>query len=195
MHGWRKSLGICWLGWVSACGGQAADFGGPTIGGVSSGAGAGGSSGTSGGSVTTLGGGSSRGGASSGGSGGSATGGTFTDPGCPAVQPPPATIECDPVVSGTQCMPGAGCYPYVQHPFGEGCGAETFGAVCLPVGTSVQGEPCDDSPAGCAPGYICVIGAHAGRRCAKLCTFQGADECPPGMICGDTDIQGYGVCN
>jgi hypothetical protein len=83
----------------------------------------------------------------------------------------------------------------VQHPFGDGCDAESYGALCLPAGSGGQGALCGDGTDDCAPGYICVIGAHAGKRCAKLCSFAGGDECPLGMICGDTDIEGYGVCD
>ncbi|HET9932587.1 MAG TPA: hypothetical protein VFQ35_17915, partial [Polyangiaceae bacterium] len=88
-----------------------------------------------------------------------------------------------------------GCYPFVQHPFGNGCDVETYGSVCLPSGSGTQGALCGESGVDCAAGYVCVIGAHAGRRCAKLCSFSGPNECPLGMICGDTDIQGYGVCD
>lgn len=114
---------------------------------------------------------------------------------CPNVEPPPAIVECDPFGKGDACSSGYGCYPYVQHPFGEGCDAEVFGALCLPAGTGKQGALCGEGTGDCAPGFVCVIGAHAGKRCAKLCSFAGGNECPPGMICGDTDIKGYGVCD
>ncbi|MGC4089726.1 MAG: hypothetical protein QM756_17930 [Polyangiaceae bacterium] len=190
MSGWTRIVSAC-FGVLVACGGNAAE--GPGGAGAGAGAFAGGSAGNS----ATFGGGGSLGGARGGGGslGGSSGGAPFTEPSCPTVEPPPGIVECDPLASVSGCAAGMSCYPYVQHPFGEGCDAETFGAVCIPSGTGTQGALCGEGTEACAAGYICVIGAHAGKRCAKLCAFRGGDECPVGLICGDTDIEGYGVCD
>jgi hypothetical protein len=197
MAGWHRFLSVCWFGGLVACGGNAESNG--SSGGTASssgGAAAGGSVGPKGGAPS---GGASQGGATSkgGASGGGASGGSvpWVDPNCPTVDPPPPIVECDPFGSFSRCPSGSACYPYVQHPFGEGCDTETYGALCLPAGSGTQGALCGDGQSDCAAGYICVIGAHAGARCAKLCAFAGGNECPLGMICGDTDIEGYGVCD
>ena len=192
MTGWYRILAGCCLGGLLACGGNAE--GGASGGGGATSAGAGGR--VIGPGAGAPSGGVAHGGATS--SGGRGSGGTtspFVDPECPSVEPEPGVFECDPLAPAQQCGPDMGCYPYVQHPFGDGCDVETYGSVCLPSGTGTQGALCGDGGVDCAAGYVCVIGAHAGRRCAKLCAFAGANECPPGMICGDTDIQGYGVCD
>ncbi|MFO7178408.1 MAG: hypothetical protein DIU78_006900 [Pseudomonadota bacterium] len=132
------------------------------------------------------------GGKAGGGTGGSEPG--YMDPPCPDVPAPEGIRECDPRGDGSDCPTGMACYPYVVHPFGEGCDVQTFGTACRRPGTGLQGDPCGRGTDGCGPGYLCVIGAQAGRRCAKLCTFDGALECPRGMLCGETDIEGYGVC-
>lgn len=192
MYGWRFASSIGLLALAAACGGKAGnDDGGasnPTGGAGGTPAGTGGRVGSGGRSTT--------GGSPSSGAGGQITsGGTpFVDPGCPDVEPPPAIKECDPLEVVTTCPVGTGCYPYVDHPFGQGCGTQTYGALCLETGSGTQGAACGDGTDGCAPSFICVVGAHPGRHCAKLCTFDGPSNCPPGMICGDVDIDGYGVC-
>jgi hypothetical protein len=116
------------------------------------------------------------------------------DPGCPNVPPPEPFVECAPLDPMSRCGPGFACYPFVEHPFGRGCGVATFGAACVAAGSGVQGDPCGEDTAGCAPEHMCVIGSRSGRRCAKICVFAGPDECPVGLICGETDVEGYGVC-
>ncbi len=158
----------------------------------------GGSSGV-GGAAPSIGG---SGGAPSGGAGGGVTGGAggtggkpYEDPGCPDREPPPPHRECDPLDPWVGCQAGYGCYPYVSHPYGSGCGFQQFGAVCQLAGTGMPGDKCGDGAGGCAPGHMCVVGAGAGKRCQKICGVQGGDsDCPPGLVCGETDIQGYGVC-
>lgn len=118
----------------------------------------------------------------------------FTDPGCPDVEPTPAVQECDPLAAASSCPPGQGCYPFVQHPFGEGCGTQVFGTACRSAGSGSQGDRCGEGFGGCAPGFLCVVGTRAGSRCAMLCRFDEADDCPAGLICGDTDVEGWGVC-
>lgn len=123
-----------------------------------------------------------------------ATGGgdPYVDPECPDEEPPETIPECDPLDPYKDCPTGYGCYPYLEYPFGEGCGHATFGAVCIPAGVGEQGEFCDDTY--CAPGYMCVVGATGGKRCGQICEPIRDHMCPPGLICGETDIQGYGVC-
>jgi len=128
------------------------------------------------------------------------TGGTdagpdvYEDPGCPDVPPPPAVIECDVFSEPSGCGPGLGCYPYVDHPYGEGCDLQSFGAVCIPVGSGVQGSECDNDSDGCAAGYACVVGAQSGKRCVKICDLNAPNSCGDGLICGETDVEGVGVC-
>lgn len=191
MHGWRIGSSSVLLALAAACGGKA-DYGV----GTRPDPGGGGAASGNGGTFASGGGGLVTGGRRSGGSGGQATtGGTpFVDPGCPMVEPPPAFKECDPLAAVPTCPEGMGCYPYVEHPFGQGCGAQTYGALCLDSGSGLQGASCGGGTEGCASGFICVVGALPGRHCAKLCTFDGLNNCPRGMICGDVDIEGYGVC-
>ncbi len=147
-------------------------------------------------------GGSPAGGAPTGGVGGTAGtgGGTTTggrsgvEPQCPDIEPPPPAYECDPLDPYADCGPGEACYPYVSHPFGTGCGTQQFGSLCLAEGTGTHGDLCGDGHGRCAPGFLCVVGAGPGKRCAALCPLDGDHECPPGLICGETDIAGYGVC-
>ncbi len=157
----------------------------------------GGSSSVSGGSggLDASGGQPTTGGRWSGGSGGvGATGGTYIDPGCPDEEPPPPIVECDPLEPYKDCPSGFGCYPYVSHPYGSGCGFQQFGALCDYAGSGVAGDFCGDEYGNCAPGYLCVVGAGAGKRCQKLCPLVGDSGCPAGLLCGETDIEGYGVC-
>jgi hypothetical protein len=198
MHGWRYGFGTSLLALMVACGGKAGDDDGQTPQG--SGGAAGGAAASSGGRFA-AGGRTASGGSGFGGFGGigsagrSTTGGApFVEPECPDVEPPLGINECDPLSAVSQCGEGFGCYPYVDHPFGSGCGVQTFGALCRPAGEGAQGASCGDGTAGCAPGFICVVGALPGRHCTKLCTFDGPSNCPPGMFCGDVDIPGYGVC-
>jgi hypothetical protein len=95
---------------------------------------------------------------------------------------------------GTDCPLGFSCYPYVEHPFGDGCEVETYGARCREAGKGGQGAPCGFGTDGCAPLHLCVVGLQSGRRCAKICTFSGDAECDDGLLCGETDVEGYGVC-
>ncbi len=151
---------------------------------------------------------SSRAGASStsgrAGSGGSAGTDTLPDgglidpdpieSGCPTEELPPPVLECDPFMAGA-CGPGAGCYPYVDHPQGSGCGEQHFGTKCEPAGQIAQGMMCgQDDGEWCAPGLVCVVGQRAGKRCAALCKLGVANQCTGGLLCGDLDVAGFGVC-
>lgn len=122
-------------------------------------------------------------------------GSSFTDPGCPEADPEPLREECDPLAAQPGCPSGQACYPFVEHPFGDGCNVQRFGAVCAVAGTRVSGDRCGEGYGRCAGGLICVIGVRAGARCAKLCPLDGTDECSDGLICSETDLEGYGVCS
>jgi hypothetical protein len=139
------------------------------------------------------------------GSGGSAAGtastpdGGLIDPepvetGCNPENLPPPEIECDPFGANT-CGPGRGCYPFVDHPEGSGCDQQRYGTVCLSAGQGTQGQLCGETASDwCAPGFVCVVGQRAGKRCAALCELGTANTCKGGLICGDLDVAGFGVC-
>ncbi len=118
----------------------------------------------------------------------------YEDPGCPDAEAPPGYVECDVFGNPSGCEAGDGCYPYVEHPFGEGCDVQTFGAVCYAAGTGTQGAECGSGTEGCAAGYICVVGAKPGKRCVQMCDLDAPNPCPDGLICGETDVEGVGVC-
>lgn len=119
----------------------------------------------------------------------------YVDPGCPDAGPPSEINNCDPFATLSTCPFGEGCYPFVDHPFGAGCGAQSFGALCLPAGSGHQGDDCGDGTSQCAPGFVCVVGSQPGKHCVQLCKMTIQNSCPPGMICGELDVEGYGVCS
>jgi hypothetical protein len=124
------------------------------------------------------------------------TGGVpYVEPECPDEPPPPVEAECDPLLPADEagCGAGSGCYPYLVYPYGEACGFPTFGALCAPASTGEQGEICGTTNY-CAPGFMCVIGGTAGARCTQICSLMAPSGCPPGLICNETDVVGYGVC-
>ncbi|HEY4102467.1 MAG TPA: hypothetical protein VGM44_01200 [Polyangiaceae bacterium] len=138
--------------------------------------------------------------AGSGGSGGNslpldASFDEYADPGCPDASPPSETMQCDPFAAVSGCPAGLGCYPFVDHPFGKGCGEQTFGTECLIAGSGTQGAVCGDGANDCASGYVCVVGSQPGEHCVKLCQMTDPNGCPRGMICGELDVEGYGVCS
>lgn len=186
------TLGALLVPLVSACSGTVEHIPGDKDG-------SGGRQSGSGGAHTSTGGfgASTTGGQPAGGSGGSQqnTGGKYEDPGCPHEDPPPPDYPCDPLDPYVGCGVGMGCYPWVSHPYGSGCGYQEFGSQCEPAGTGFAGDFCGDEHDWCAPGYLCVVGAGAGKTCQKLCSTTGASSgCAPGLFCGETDIEGYGVC-
>jgi hypothetical protein len=145
-----------------------------------------------------------RAGTAGGGSGGTAgiatSGGTgITDPnpvetGCKPEDLPPPDVECDAFTLGS-CGAGLGCYPFVDHPEGSGCDQQRYGTVCAPAGVGRQGDLCgEDVGDFCAEGFACVVGQRAGKRCAALCDPQAPNPCAGGLICGDLDVAGFGVC-
>jgi hypothetical protein len=125
--------------------------------------------------------------------------GGITDPdpvdsGCPVQDLPPPELECDPYTFGS-CGADAGCYPFVDHPRGNGCDQQRYGTVCLPAGQGTQGALCGETDRDyCAPGFVCVVGQRAGKRCAALCKLGAVDQCTGGFICGELDVAGFGVC-
>ena len=113
---------------------------------------------------------------------------------CPPEELPPPSLECNPYGSN-DCGPGSGCYPFVEHPEGKGCDAQIYGTVCLAAGVGSQGQRCGDETVDwCAPGFVCVVGQRAGKRCAALCEPGVENQCTGGLICGDLDVSGFGVC-
>lgn len=119
----------------------------------------------------------------------------YVDPGCPDQSAPVQVNECDAFSPTPNCPPGDGCYPFVDHPFGAGCGAQSFGTQCRPAGTGRQGDPCGGGDASCASGFVCVVGSQPGKHCVQLCPISGQKVCPVGLICGELDVEGYGVCS
>ncbi len=141
------------------------------------------------------------GGAASGGqpSGGlTGSGGTpFVEEPCPDLPAPDPLVFCDPLGldPSLACPAEYGCYATLNYPT-ERCAHSQFVSECRYLdATSVgeQGEPCA-GPSDCKPGFMCVVGAAAGARCGTLCPLDAADHCPDGLICGETDVPGYGVC-
>jgi hypothetical protein len=80
-----------------------------------------------------------------------------------------------------------------MHPYGDGCDQQVFNLLCRPPGFASQGMECD-STSDCAEGFICVVGAGAGKLCLHMCELGGEKSCPAGFICGETDAEGIGVC-
>jgi hypothetical protein len=119
----------------------------------------------------------------------------YVDPGCPDAAPPPEKNECDVFATTSTCPPGEGCFPFVDHPFGTGCGVQTFGTACMPTGSGRQGDLCGDDGVQCAAGFLCVVGSQPGKRCVQLCRMTEPSTCPRGLICGELDVEGYGVCS
>lgn len=116
------------------------------------------------------------------------------DTGCADIDLPPPNLQCDPF-DPAACGPGFGCYPYVDHPEGSGCDQQQYGTACAPAGSGTQGALCggglDDW---CAAGFVCVVGQRAGKRCAQLCELGRPQQCSGGLVCGELDVAGFGVC-
>lgn len=146
-----------------------------------------------------AGGSSSRAGSSGAGGNEVPTGGATMDPppidsACKPEDLPPPSIECD-VFGPNTCGEGAGCYPFVNHPEGGGCDTQSYGTLCQIVGFGTQGARCgEEAGEWCAAGHVCVVGQRAGKRCAALCRLGVPGQCANGLICGDLDVAGYGVC-
>jgi hypothetical protein len=114
---------------------------------------------------------------------------TYVDPGCPMSGKIEGKRQCD-AAAQTGCLSSEGCVPYVVY--GKMCHTEEVGTLCEPAGSGVQGDDCTTSD--CAAGYVCVTDG-TGFQCASLCDGTAAtDECPPGLVCVDLDVDGYYVC-
>jgi hypothetical protein len=157
--------------------------------------------GGSGGSPTANSGGTSSGGnpfyQSSGGAIEMGTGGVppYEEIECPYVPPPETEHDCDPLDSFAACHSDQSCLPYIVYPEREdGCGSPGYGELCWTAGTGRQGELCSYYGTGCQAGLMCVVGAAGGQRCALICVPGAENNCPAGLICGETDVRGYGVC-
>lgn len=117
----------------------------------------------------------------------------YVDPGCPDAAAPEGIIECDPFSTPSGCPEGSACKPSISHPYGSGCDQQTFNLFCGAAGDGVQGSECFTG-SDCADGFICVVGAGAGKLCLRMCAPDGTAVCPPGYLCGETDAAGIGVC-
>lgn len=199
MFGSRTAFGVgcCALLLAPACGGSVAHSGPEeSLGGAAQGgspvsrAGA-----AAGGSTSSAGKPSFGGNAGAPAQGGSAGEPEPIDSGCLVQEPtPPPDLQCD-AFDVASCGPGGGCYPFVEHPQGSGCGQQRYGTTCLPAGQGTQGELCGSGDLdGCAPGLVCVVGQQAGKRCAALCRLGQPNQCSGGLICGELDVAGFGVC-
>jgi hypothetical protein len=118
----------------------------------------------------------------------------YVDPGCPDVGPPVQVNHCDAFSPTPNCPAGYGCFPFVEHPI-EGCGAQRFGTECQPAGVGRQGDSCAGGDGDCATGFVCVVGSQPGKHCVQLCPVGSQNTCPAGLICGELDVESYGVCS
>lgn len=114
------------------------------------------------------------------------------DPGCKDKPPPIEDFQCDAYNQNNgDCMPGEGCYIYVQYP-SQPCGQEVYGSFCAPAGTGQQGDPCGGG-FDCGAGNVCVV-TGSGTQCVQLCPLFGDDGCPAGLVCEPIDVEGFGGC-
>jgi hypothetical protein len=118
----------------------------------------------------------------------------YVDPGCPDAGPATEVRECDPFSAMPNCPVGDGCYPFVDQPLAN-CSVQTFGTQCLTAGPGRQGDNCGGSSNRCASGFVCVVGSEPGKHCVKLCMMGVQSSCPAGLICGELDVEGFGVCS
>jgi hypothetical protein len=168
---------------ASGCGG-AVNGGDTGVGSVGPGQGAGGASGFGGdGGPTTAG----SGGVSSYPDSGSDA--RYKDPGCKPAVKVQGVRECDVFTEQAACGPGAKCTPYVQYAMD--CQTEEIGTRCVAAGSGVQGDDCATDL--CAPSFVCVS-SGVGLECAQLCHNGQFDDCPPGLLCGELDVDGFFVC-
>ncbi len=138
--------------------------------------------------------------AGAGGSSGSVSaGGSAMDPppvdaGCAMQDLPPPDVQCDPFKRASAARARAVTRSWTIRR-GTGCDEQRYGTVCLSAGLGKQGDLCgDDIGDFCAEGFVCVVGQRAGKRCAALCKLGATDQCTAGLICGDLDVAGFGVC-
>lgn len=113
------------------------------------------------------------------------------DLGCGDAAPAPPLEQCDPFQNPTGCPAGEACFLFVEPPSGP-CGTEHYGTMCMTPGTATQGEPCDAGNL-CAAGFDCVITGQ-GNQCVQLCQLGVNGQCPPGLLCVQIDVEGFGGC-
>jgi hypothetical protein len=113
----------------------------------------------------------------------------YQDPGCAPAVKVQGVRECDVFAGPGACGPGAKCTPYVQYAMD--CQTEEIGTRCVAAGSGVQGDDCANDF--CSAGFVCVS-SGVGLQCAKLCHEGPVDDCPPGLLCGELDVDGFFVC-
>ena len=132
------------------------------------------------------------------GSGGAGTGGqvysTYTSPGCPDAAAATPTVDqyCDLFATDSGCGDGNGCFPLIQSS-GDPCQPTRYVYACIPVGTGIQAQKCDDSQR-CAAGHICVV-TSTGTVCQRACDTSVQNSCSAGMFCDPIDVPGVGTCS
>lgn len=121
----------------------------------------------------------------------------YIDPGCETDPPEPWEGEvewtCDPYTN-EGCDPDAGeaCYAYIVYP-ADPCTEEQYGSSCAAEGWGGQGDHCAGTTE-CQSGYACFVTGE-GTQCLALCSILGGEpRCPPGLVCGWTDIPEMGAC-
>ncbi|MFO0555836.1 MAG: hypothetical protein U0271_46090 [Polyangiaceae bacterium] len=116
----------------------------------------------------------------------------YVDPGCKDTPPPIEDFQCDPDHQGNgDCFDGEACYIYVDNPE-DPCGQEIYGSVCLAAGPGQQGDPCSGAQ-DCGAGLVCVV-TGSGTQCVVMCSLDGPNNCPDGLICEAIDVEGFGGC-
>lgn len=113
----------------------------------------------------------------------------YHDPVCSPAVKVQGSRECDVFSGQDSCGPGAKCAPYVKYAMD--CQSEEIGTQCVAAGFGMQGDDCANDL--CAPGFVCVSGG-VGLECAQLCHDSQFDDCPPGLLCGELDVDGFFVC-
>lgn len=113
----------------------------------------------------------------------------YKDPLCAPAVKVQGVRECDVFTGQGSCGPGAKCTPYVQYAMD--CQTEEIGTRCVAAGSGVQGDDCANDL--CAASFVCVS-SGVGLECAQLCHNGQFDDCPPGLLCGELDVDGFFVC-
>jgi hypothetical protein len=118
----------------------------------------------------------------------------YEEAACPEQPPAEPNYQCEPFTGTNTCGPGLGCVPYLIYPDDEPCASATYGSYCAVSGEATQGEVCGEEGKQCAAGFLCVVGALSGLSCGQICVPGMSNACAPGLICGETDVPGVGVC-
>jgi hypothetical protein len=121
----------------------------------------------------------------------------YVDPGCETDPPEPwqghVEWSCDPYTNeGCNVEAGEACYAYIVYPT-DPCTEEQYGSECAVEGPAGQGDHCEGTT-DCQAGYSCFVTGE-GNQCLALCAILGGEpQCPPGLVCGWTDIPEVGAC-